>query len=203
MTRSATQADPAEDEPAEEAVVEKPAARAKRGRDASAKSTATAAAQAKRPSRSKSRTSSTTGDESKNNKPAAEKGGAKKRVSEDNSQAATRSSKRCKHQIASETEVIVPRRSSRARSSRDGSKKDSQKSKATKKSQTFVVQETPIISDPNYIVPPEFRLQRDTFDGQNFTHGIAHYDASERDDPLLCKDYVTDMFQHMYVAEVS
>jgi hypothetical protein len=64
------------------------------------------------------------------------------------------------------------------------------------------VEEIPIISHPDFIVPPDFRLQRASFDGQNFTHGIAHYDARERSDPLLCKDYVTDMFQHFFLAEV-
>ena len=59
----------------------------------------------------------------------------------------------------------------------------------------------------NVVVPQDFGLQRDSFEesGHNFTYGIAHYDAEakEREDPLRCKDYVTDMFQHLYHAEVS
>lgn len=58
-------------------------------------------------------------------------------------------------------------------------------------------------ADGDRVVPPNFGLTRDSFDGKNFTYGIAHYDASERSDPLRCRDYVTDMFQHLYQAEVG
>lgn len=54
----------------------------------------------------------------------------------------------------------------------------------------------------NRIIPQDFGLERSSFDGQNFTHGIAYYDASERTDPLLCKDYVTDILQHYFHQEV-
>lgn len=54
----------------------------------------------------------------------------------------------------------------------------------------------------NRIIPQDFGLERSSFDGQNFTHGIAYYDASERTDPLLCKDYVTDILQHYFHEEV-
>lgn len=60
-----------------------------------------------------------------------------------------------------------------------------------------------IRADVDHVVPKDFALERSSFNGHNFTHGIAHYDASERMDPLLCKDYVTDMFQQLYHAEVS
>ena len=54
----------------------------------------------------------------------------------------------------------------------------------------------------NRIIPQDFGLERSSYDGQNFTHGIAYYDASERTDPLLCKDYVTDILQHYFHEEV-
>lgn len=60
-----------------------------------------------------------------------------------------------------------------------------------------------IVKDDHYIVPLNFRLKRASFNGQNYTYGIAHYDAPERSDPFLCKDYVTDMFQYFYHVEVS
>ena len=73
------------------------------------------------------------------------------------------------------------------------------------KSKPFVVKEVPIVqAHPQFNIPPDFGLTRKDLDsGQNFTHGIAYYDAPDRANTLLCKDYVTDMFQHMYDAEVS
>jgi len=53
------------------------------------------------------------------------------------------------------------------------------------------------------VVPRDFGLSRESFDGRNFTYGIAHYDAEERKDVLRCKDYVADMFQHMYHSETD
>ena len=52
------------------------------------------------------------------------------------------------------------------------------------------------------VVPRDFGLTRPSFDGLDFTYGIAHYDATDREDMLQCKDYVTDIFQHLYHAEV-
>ena len=54
------------------------------------------------------------------------------------------------------------------------------------------------------MIPFGFGLSKDEdYDKEeDFTHGIAYYDAAERSDPLLCKDYITDMFQNMYEAEV-
>jgi len=66
-----------------------------------------------------------------------------------------------------------------------------------------VVSDVVHATDENRIVPLDFRLKRDSFDGRNFTYGIAHYDEAERSDPLRCKDYVTDMFQHLYQAETD
>ena len=51
------------------------------------------------------------------------------------------------------------------------------------------------------LVPQEFCLC--SFKEKNFTYGIPYYDAAEGSDPLLCKDYVTDMFQWFFHAKVS
>eukprot|EP00574_Skeletonema_japonicum_P005166 CAMPEP_0201714922 /NCGR_PEP_ID=MMETSP0593-20130828/1182_1 /ASSEMBLY_ACC=CAM_ASM_000672 /TAXON_ID=267983 /ORGANISM="Skeletonema japonicum, Strain CCMP2506" /LENGTH=494 /DNA_ID=CAMNT_0048204237 /DNA_START=288 /DNA_END=1772 /DNA_ORIENTATION=- len=65
-----------------------------------------------------------------------------------------------------------------------------------------------ITGDDQHIVPLDFRLQRESFDGAtfdraNFTKGIAHYDAARRSDPLKVAEYITDLFQHLYKAEVT
>lgn len=59
-----------------------------------------------------------------------------------------------------------------------------------------------ITGDDEHIVPMDFRLKRESFDGANFTQGIAHYDAAKRSDPQKVAEYVTDLFQHLYKAEV-
>jgi len=58
-----------------------------------------------------------------------------------------------------------------------------------------------IITDDKHIVPLDFRLHRESFDGTNFTNGIAHYDAARRSDPQTVTEYITDLFQHLYKAE--
>jgi hypothetical protein len=73
-----------------------------------------------------------------------------------------------------------------------------------KKSTERRAEEVAIIpAGDNRVVPQDFGLERSSFKRDNFTYGIAYYDATERSDPLLCKDYVTDMFQQLYYAEVS
>eukprot|EP00804_Cyclotella_cryptica_P002689 CCRYP_009610-RB/>CCRYP_009610-RB protein AED:0.03 eAED:0.03 QI:468/1/1/1/1/1/3/466/426 len=171
-------------------VNEEPTANSKRGREIASKAKAPAA-DTKPTLRASSRKSSSTTDDAnnKNDKPSSKGRGAAKRITTDesNSQATSRSAKRAKI----EAEPAVKRRSTRSRTSRDN----------VQKSKPFVVEEIPIITHPECIVPPDFRLQRASFDGQSFTHGIAHYDARDRSDPLLCKDYVTDIFQHFFLAE--
>lgn len=60
-----------------------------------------------------------------------------------------------------------------------------------------------IIQEEHRIVPINFRLTRPAFRGHNHTHGIAHYDAVHRSNPLLCTEYVTDLYQQFYHVEVS
>lgn len=123
--------------------------------------------------------------------------GGKRKEDSNPQPAAGRSTKRAKKSTDS---TSAPSRRS-TRSSTSSQKKITSKPVA----KAVEVKEIPIIRDSRYIVPLEFRLQRASFDADasmNYTHGIAHYDVDGRDNPLLCKDYVTDMFQHLYHHEV-
>lgn len=117
-------------------------------------------------------------------------------------QPSGRTSKRTKKlsDVKQVVEPVVIRRSTRSCSQ---SSSVSAKS-ATKNSTERRMEEIPIIhAGDNRVVPQDFGLIRSSFKRDNFTYGIAYYDASERLDPLLCKNYVTDMFQQLYHAEVS
>lgn len=101
-------------------------------------------------------------------------------------------------------EPVAVRRSTRSRSQSSSVLASSRRKNATKKSTGRRVEEVAIIpAGDNRVVPQDFGLQRSSFKCDNFTYGIAYYDESERSDPLLCKDYVTDMFQQLYHAEVN
>lgn len=54
-----------------------------------------------------------------------------------------------------------------------------------------------------FLVHPEFRLERATYDGTNHTLGIAAHDLENKDDVFQVAPYVTDMFQHLYSAETK
>lgn len=56
------------------------------------------------------------------------------------------------------------------------------------------------ISKTEYLVHPEHRLKRDTFDGINHTQGIAPHDENV-DDVLKVAPYATDLYQHWYHVE--
>mmetsp|Transcript_8893 Transcript_8893/g.12738 ORF Transcript_8893/g.12738 Transcript_8893/m.12738 type:complete len:493 (-) Transcript_8893:259-1737(-) len=124
-------------------------------------------------------------------KKATTKKGALKR--ENNSQAAVaRQPKRSRNNIP----VFEPRQTrSRSASRRLASKTEvvSRKHEAVKI----------ITGDDEHIVPMDFRLQRGSFDGANFTNGIAHFDAAKRSDPQKVAEYITDLFQHLYKAEAT
>ena len=124
-------------------------------------------------------------------------GGTKRSSGEDDilKQQRGRSSKRVRKlpDVATEDVPVTTRRITRSRSAPSRRKSSIPRG--------IVVDIIP--AGDNRVVPQDFGLERSSFNGQNFTHGIAHYDASERTDPLLCKDYVADMFQHLYEAEVS
>ncbi len=138
--------------------------------------------------------------------PNSKKGGMKRSSNDGDiaTQPSSRSSKRPKKpsEVKPVVEPVTVRRSTRSRS--QSSSALSRGKNATKKSTKRLAEEVAIISaDHNRVVPQDFGLQRTSFKRDNFTYGIAYYDASGRSDPLLCKDYVTDMFQQLYHAEVS
>ena len=64
-------------------------------------------------------------------------------------------------------------------------------------------EEVPPQAQSNSLVLEPFRLQRRSFDGKNHTLGIAPHDREETGDVLQVTGYVSDLFQHLYAAEVS
>lgn len=119
-------------------------------------------------------------------KATKKKGGVKR---ENNSQPSARESKRSRN-----IPVFEPRNTR----SRSASRRLASKKEVTRKHENVK-----IITDDDHIVPLDFRLHRESFDGTNFTDGIAHYDAARRSDPQRVTEYITDYFQHLYKAEVS
>lgn len=101
---------------------------------------------------------------------------------------------------ASKAKTAIKQKNTRSRSRSVVSRVNAKK-KSTERQRDIVVNVIP--AESNCVVPQDFGLKRDSFNGQNFTYGIAHYDASERSNPLRCKDYVTDMFQYYFDAEVG
>lgn len=51
------------------------------------------------------------------------------------------------------------------------------------------------------LIPPDFRLQRASFDGTNHTLEIAPHDRGSIADTSMAAPYVTDIYQHLYYAE--
>jgi len=98
------------------------------------------------------------------------------------------------------TKTTVSRRSSRSRS-RSVVSRSNDKKKSAERGRGVVVKI--VHAENNRVVPQDFGLKRNSFNGKNFTYGIAHYDAPESSDPLRCKDYVTDMFQYYFDAETT
>lgn len=69
---------------------------------------------------------------------------------------------------------------------------------------------TPVIMDEyirededQYLIHPDFRLKRISFDGKDHTLGMSKHDRVNKDDVLQTAPYVADMFQHHYALEVS
>jgi hypothetical protein len=48
----------------------------------------------------------------------------------------------------------------------------------------------------------DYGLQREPFDPSKYTPGISMHDSANRDDAQEVSDYVTDIFQRLYNAEV-
>jgi len=61
---------------------------------------------------------------------------------------------------------------------------------------------TKISGEDQYVVHPDFRLERASFNGKNHTFGIPRHDLEDEDNVLRNTPYATDMIQHLYVAEV-
>lgn len=111
------------------------------------------------------------------------------------------STKRVKKESIPTAIVTAPRTTrSRSRSGSSSSRRGGSKSSKKKPMRPVVVDIIP--ATDNRIIPHDFGLKRESFNGENFTYGIAHYDADQRDNSLLCKGYVTDIFQQLYRAEV-
>eukprot|EP00566_Odontella_aurita_P012130 CAMPEP_0113562118 /NCGR_PEP_ID=MMETSP0015_2-20120614/20351_1 /TAXON_ID=2838 /ORGANISM="Odontella" /LENGTH=497 /DNA_ID=CAMNT_0000463983 /DNA_START=228 /DNA_END=1721 /DNA_ORIENTATION=- /assembly_acc=CAM_ASM_000160 len=53
------------------------------------------------------------------------------------------------------------------------------------------------------LVPPDYRLERPSFNGKNHTDGIAPHDTNDRGNTLQVAPYVTDIFQHFFQAEAK
>lgn len=101
--------------------------------------------------------------------------------------------------------VTAPRRTTRSRSRSSSSRRgSSSKSNSNNKKSMRPYRAVEIVqpSTDNRIIPHDFGLKRDSFNGQNFTYGIAHYDAAKKSDPQLCSGLVTDLFQQLFHAEV-
>jgi len=62
---------------------------------------------------------------------------------------------------------------------------------------------TTISGEEQYVVHPDFRLQRASFNGNNHTFGIPRHDLDDEDNVLRNTPYATDMIQQLYAAEVS
>jgi len=60
---------------------------------------------------------------------------------------------------------------------------------------------TKISGEDQYLVHPDFRLQRESFNGKNHTLGIAKHDKDDVENELMNAPYTTDMFQHLFAAE--
>lgn len=164
------------------------ATRPRRGRSVSAKPKEEA--ETSKPSARVSSKAATKTD-ARDKKATTKKSGLKKRGND--SQPTARGSKRSKPSRTA-ADTVIERRTTRSRSAsrRLVSKKEVVLRKA---------EDVKIITDDKHIVPLDFRLHRESFDGKNFTNGIAHYDAARRSDPQKVTEYITDLFQHLYKAE--
>lgn len=85
-------------------------------------------------------------------------------------------------------------------------RKSSNVSKATMR-QIGRVAKSRIVSiiegEERFLVHPDFRLQRQSRNDKILTSGIPRHDRNDMDDVLKNASYATDLFQHLYAAEVS
>jgi len=57
--------------------------------------------------------------------------------------------------------------------------------------------------DKEFIVNPDYRIQRRSFNGIDHTSEIAPHDIHNKDDVLEVTEYVTDIFQYLYHVEAK
>lgn len=55
----------------------------------------------------------------------------------------------------------------------------------------------------DFIAETAYSMVRKPFDNTTFTLGLSIHDEKHKDNVLMVADYVTDMFQRLYHAEVS
>ena len=153
--------------------------------------------------------------------PKAKKGGVKRSMRGSNSnndgpnnttattkQQPSKRSKKTSDTIAHKgttTAIVTAPRTTRSRSrSSSARRSSSSKSNSNNKKSMRPFRAVEIVqpSTDNRIIPHDFGLKRDSFNGQNFTYGIAHYDAAKKSDPQLCSGLVTDLYQQLFHAEV-
>lgn len=153
--------------------------------------------------------------------PKAKKGGVKRSMRGGNSnddgpnnttattkQQPSKRSKKTSDTIAHKgttTAIVTAPRTTRSRSRSSSARRgSSSKSNSNNKKVMRPFRAVEIVQPPtdNRIIPHDFGLKRDSFNGQNFTYGIAHYDAAKKSDPQLCSGLVTDLFQQLFHAEV-
>mmetsp|Transcript_15271 Transcript_15271/g.28748 ORF Transcript_15271/g.28748 Transcript_15271/m.28748 type:complete len:476 (-) Transcript_15271:198-1625(-) len=60
-----------------------------------------------------------------------------------------------------------------------------------------------IEGEEQFLIHPEFRLQRNSFNGKNLTSGVPRHDRRDIDDALKNASYATDLFQYLYAAEAT
>lgn len=90
------------------------------------------------------------------------------------------------------------------RRSKDFSPKNRKKARSTEQEIKPIVLDQFIRADEDqYVIHPDFRLKRTSFDGINNTLGMSKHDRENKDDVLQVAPYVADMFQHYYALEVS
>ena len=77
------------------------------------------------------------------------------------------------------------------------------KARTNQKLSPIIMDECIKEDEDQYIVHPDYRLKRTSFDGRNHTLGMSKHDRDSQGDVLQVAPYVADMFQHHFALEVS
>lgn len=130
----------------------------------------------------------------------------------DMKQSAKRSSSRLKKEVTSLSQSNSTKQQTKRRRSSDKSPLSSSKKRKTAHTKATMLQASKeadarlshikkIDREEDYVVHPDFRLQRYSFKEKKFTYGVAQHDREFESDTLKVIPYVTDMFQHLYKSE--